>query len=407
VWVQNNLFDAKDRLPMRLSFTGIEDMRSRKFIGYAWSQAGSSRSIATCTRRALSHAGPGREFYCDNGLDFQKTARGAEGRPWCFDDIPLELKGIFARVGMSVRFCIKFHPQSKLIESANRTIKERFDRRFATYTGALGEHPERCVAALDRHKKLLAQGRADESDLPLASEFIRAAVAWIEAEYHETPKNVPGMDGLTPNQAFEQFRWKDQPPPPAPRVLAVLLTERTTRIVRNDAIEMNNRRYVGADSDSQRALHDRCRPSDDRGNRDIIIAFDPLDLDSLAAIDEDGHVFALLEPETFLRQAKDEETHAAIGASMRERQHRYHETRDQLNALSRRVRATGYIPQHEQMLRIGRLPIDIDALVVHRPQPRLAPSESSGPQNDTIPGQGAERLAAALLRRNVSDSSQS
>jgi transposase-like protein len=395
VLVQNDLFDAKDRQHMRLRFTGLEDMRSRKFLAYAWSQEGSSRSINTCLRHAILRNGLFRCLYVDNGLDFQKVGKGARTSAWDVQDLPPEVLGLIARLGATIKYCQPFHPQAKLIESANRTYHQRLDRRFLTYTGPTPEQrPDRCIAALERHKKLLTQGRADESDLPLASEYIRAAILWIEEEYNNTPKNVPGMEGLTPNQAFEQFRWANRPPAPAPHILAGLLAERATRVIHECSIEMANRRYVGVDEWSQRGLHDREAP----GKR-VTVAFDPLDLDYLAAIDEDGKIFAYLHPEHFVRQADDEETRAAIGASMQERSHRYRETRGQLDALSRRVRSTGYVPQHEQMLQIGRLPIPIDHLIVHRPQPRFAPTLE--PTNDLQPGELADRLTAALLRRDI------
>jgi hypothetical protein len=393
--VANDLYDAKDRQHMRLRFTGLMDMRSRKFLAYAWSQEGSSRSIVTCLRYLIQRYGVFRVLYCDNGVDYQKVGKGARTSACDVQDLPPEALGVIARLGATIKYCQPFHPQAKSIERANNTLHQRFDRRFLTYTGPTPEQrPDRCIAALERHKKLLTQGRADESNLPLASEFIRAAMVWIEEEYNNTPKNVPGMEGLTPNQAFEQFRWSKQPPAPAPHVLAGLLAERTSRVIHECAIEMAGKRYIGVDEWSQRGLHDHEEP----GKR-VTLAFDPLDPNYVAALDGDGKIFAYLQPERFLRQADDEETRAAIGASMRERGRRYKETRSQLDALSRRVRSTGYLPQHDQMLQIGRLPIPIDQLIVHRPQPRLAPDPLE-PTNDLQPGEATDRLTAALLRRN-------
>jgi len=381
---------------MRLRFTGLQDMRSRKFLGYAWSQDGSSRSISTCLRHSLENYGTFRELYVDNGKDYQKIGKGARTSAWKLEEIPPEAMGVVARLGASITYCLPYHGQAKLIESANHIIHQRFDRRWETYCGPTPEQrPDRCIKALERHQKLLAQGRPDESALPLASEFIRAAAVWIEQEYHLRSKNVPGMEGLTPNEAFEQYRWTKAAPPPEPHVLAALLAERTTRIVHECAIKMDNRRYIGVDEISCRELHDRTGQS-------LMVAFDPLDMDRIAAIDENGCVIAHLEPETLLRQAKDEETQAAIGASMRERKTRYHETREQLNALSRRVLRSGYVPQNNQMLQLGGLPIEISHLVVHRPQPtRLQEGDNNEPTNSLIPGQAADRLAERLRRNSV------
>jgi hypothetical protein len=130
------------------------------------------------------------------------------------------------------------------LESTNHILHQRFDRRWVTYCGPTFEQrPDRCIKALERHKKLLAQGRADESCLPLASEFIRAAALWIELEYNNRIKDVSGMSGLSPNEAFEKFRWQKASPAPEPHILAALLAERTLRIIHECAIKMDIRRF--------------------------------------------------------------------------------------------------------------------------------------------------------------------
>jgi hypothetical protein len=395
VLVQNDLFDLKDRQHMRLRFTGLIDMRSRKFLGYAWSQEGSSRSITRSLRHMFMKYGPARLFYCDNGKDYQKAGRGGRSPAWRIEEIPPEAIGVIARLGMEIGFCLPFHPQSKLIERANNTIHQRFDRRFITYTGPTPEQrPDRCIAALERHQKLLAQGRADESDLPLASEFIKAAVAWIEGEYHTITKlKAKGMQGLTPNEAFEKFRWQNQPPTPEPQVLDCLLAERVQRTIHEGSIELLNRRYVGIDDLSRKELHDRSGTK-----RKYTVAFDYPDADFLAAIDDDGYVFAHLEPETLVRHGNDPETQAAIAASMKERGHRYKETRAKLNTLSQRVLSTGYVPQNDQMLQIGRLPGDIEGFVVHRPtNHKLIPHTT--PNAPLTPAQAA-RLFLERQKKN-------
>jgi hypothetical protein len=393
VLVQNDLFDQKTREAIRLRFTGILDMRSRKMLAYAWSQEGSSRSITRCLRMAIQLHGPGRLFYCDNGKDYKKAGGGKRGGAWLLDDMPPEVIGVIGRVGMETQYCQPFHPQAKAIERYNNTMHQRLDRRFKTYSGpSPDKRPDRCIAALERHQKLLAKGRADESDLPLASEYIRAAAAWIESEYNERTKDVEGMKGLTPNQAFAQYRWQQQPPTPEPHVLACLLAERTQRTIHDGRVELMGRKYTGVDDDSRKALHDHSGTGEK-----YTVAYDYPDADLLAVIDADGYVIAHLEAETLVRHAKDADTQAAIAASMQERGRRYKETRGKLDELKKRVLATGYMPQHDQMLAIGSLPIDIDQLVVHRPTPaRLQP-----PTPTTQPGTtaaAANKLLEALRK---------
>ncbi|MHB1673796.1 MAG: transposase [Acidobacteriaceae bacterium] len=392
VIVQNDLFDAMDRAHMRLRFTGLLDMRSRKFTGYAWSQEGSSRSIVTCLRRSLTRFGPSRLLYVDNGKDYQKVGKGAGSGAWNVEEIPPEALGVIARLGMEIQYCIKFHPQSKLIERANNTLHQRFDRRFVTYTGPTPEQrPDRCIAALERHQKLLSDGRPEESDLPLASEFIKACIAWIEGEYHNRPHQGEGMNGLTPLEAFDKFRWTSPQPAPEPAVLAMLLAERATRMIRECAIEISGRRYIAADAASGSEMHAHTGQS-------VMVAFDPCDMEFLAALDEDGRVFAYLQPEKLLRQSNDVETRAAIAASMKERGTYRRDTREQLEGLSRRVLSSGYVPQHEQMLQVGRLPIAIDDMVVHRPQTKKQVALEMQPATPPTPAE-AKRIFMEGLKK--------
>lgn len=374
VLVQNDLFDDRDRKLIRLRFTGLEDMRSRRFTAYAWSQEGSSRSITTVLRHHCIDFGKFRVFYCDNGKDYQKTARGARGGAWNVNDIPPEAMGVLARLDVQVKFCIKFHPQSKLIERANNTIHQRFDRRWATYCGpSPDKRPDRCEKLMTRHNRLLADGRVDESEVPLASEFVRAARAWIEGEYNRLEKNVEGMEGLTPFDAWEQFRWSGASDPIDPAALVPLLASRAARVIRRGGkIELGPRFYVAADPSSAIQLHDRV-------GQTAIVLYDESDDACIAAVDEAGRVFAYLKPDTLLRQSDDDETQTAIAASMQARHHQFHRVRDQLKELDRRVLTTGYVPQSEQMLQIGRLPIQIDDVVVHRPRksPKLRPDKQA------------------------------
>ena len=397
VLVQNDLFDKKDRGHMRLRFTGLLDMRSRKFVGYAWSQEGSSRSIVTCLRHAIQRFGAPRLFYCDNGKDYQKVGRGARS-VWNIEELELGVRGVIAQLGIQIQYCQPFHPQSKLIERANNTLHQRFDRRWMTYTGPTPEQrPDQCIAALERHKKLLTAGHPEDSDLPLASEFIRAAVLWIEGDYHRTSKDVAGMEGLTPDEAFERFRWAEQSPPPPPHILAQLLAERTSCKVQECAITLGGRRYVTNDGTENRMMHYHT------GKR-VTVAYDPLDLDSAVAFDDEGKPIAYLHPEQLLRHSNDEETRAAVGANMQLRRSLHRDTRDQLDELSRNVRSTGYLTQHERMTQLGRLPLGIDGLVVHRPQKSgVKPAEQES-QSSLLPGEAADRLTERLQRRKCVNS---
>jgi hypothetical protein len=114
VLVQNDIFDGKTREHMRLRFTGPLDMRSRKVVGYAWSQEGSSRSIIVCLRHAVTTYGACRLFYCDNGVDYQKVGKGARSSAWALEEIPPEVMGVLARLNIEVGYYLKYHPSPSL-----------------------------------------------------------------------------------------------------------------------------------------------------------------------------------------------------------------------------------------------------------------------------------------------------
>lgn len=390
-FVQDDIFDC-DRSAIRLRFTGLEDMRSRRITAYAWSQEGSSRSITTVLRQHCVRFGRFRLLYVDNGRDYQKIGRGARGSAWGLEEVPAEALGVVARLDAEIKFCIPFHPQSKLIERANNTLHERFDRRWISYCGSKPElRPEKCDALLKRHAQLVAENRADESELPLASEFIRAARAWIELEYNERSKDVEGMPDMTPAQAWDQFRWSGSTEPVDPAVLVPLLSDRVRHTIQRGRVRIEKRWYEAADPESEIRLHDR--------QGEALILYDKSDPNFAAAADDDGRVFAILQPVRLVRQDDSEETRAAIAASMQGRQRLHKRTRQLLDNLDQRVLGAGYIPQHNQLLAIGQLPMPIDELVVQRPLKTGLRPEAQTTTNTLMPGQAADRLAERLRRQ--------
>jgi putative transposase len=387
VFVQDDLFDDRNRKLIRLRFTGLEDMRSRRIPAYAWSQEGSSRSIVTVLRAMLTTHGKFRQLYCDNGKDYQKVSRGARGSRWLIDEIPAEAMGVLARLNIDVKHCIPFHPQAKMIERANLTIHQRFDKRWSSYCGIRPEfRPEKCEKLMKHHDFLLSRDRVEESEIPLASEFIKAAVAWIEGEYNQVERKLPGMDGLSPVEAWEKHRW-DRSVPVTGADVAPLLLSRVRRTIRRGRIQIGDKSYVAADAQSSVALHDHGTP----GNS-VMVHFDECDESWIAAGDEYGRIFAYLKPDTPLRQSDDQENRDAISAAMERRGHLRKRTREQLAELDRRVLSTGYVPQKTQMLAIGNLPIPIDGLVVHRPKL----TRSRRDENAVAP-QTAEQIAGDIL----------
>lgn len=312
---------------------------------------------------------------------------------WTTADLRPELLGVVARIGAEVKFCLPFHPQAKSIERANNTIHGRFDKRWKTYCGNKPENrPDLCVALEARHKKLLAAGRVEESEVPLASVFIKAARAYIEADYNNRTKlKARGMQGMSPVEAWDAYRWKESKPVD-PLGVAPLFLGRTQRAIIHGRVHIGDNDYVAADKASAQELHDRGTP----GKLHMIL-YDDYDDNYIAVADDNGYAVAWLRKERYLKQSDDDETHSAIKAIMEERSEHYHRTKDKLRALKGAVLDAGYVPQHQVMLAIGTLPIPIDDVVVQRP--RKAAAKSDEPVSTLLPGEGGKRLADRLLRR--------
>jgi putative transposase len=407
--------------PIRIRISAMLDYRSRMVVGASWCWEGSSRAIAATMRRAISKFGPPECIYVDNGKDYRKVAKGA--LPGYLMESPLapptwwkaELDGIaatgfLARLGIAVTHCIPHHPQSKHVERFFRTMHERFDKCWNTYTsGNPFTRPEATETAMMRHRRLLKAGRVDESKHPKASLFIMACLAWLD-EYANTPHTGEGMDGGTPLEVFNANLNPHQKPSPDPATLALLLAEHERRQVRECAVTLNKRRYQPVDQDGWATMHNL-------NETEILVAYDSALPEAAAALDENGNFLCALEAEEKVRFAPyDAATQAQIAESMATRRHLEKQTREGLRTLSLIARQNGAETPLESMSKRLRLSPNTDlSNVITQRNPTLS---KLNPQNDTssrpptpaelarrfcenrlLPGQGADRLAARMSAR--------
>ena len=411
VEVMNDCFDdAEWGAPIRIRFSAMLDRRSRLFVGASWCWEGSSRAIAACMRRGILRYGPPEHVYVDNGKDYRKTARGAlpgylmesplaPAGWWRTELDQIAASGFMHRLGIAVTHCLPHHPQSKNVERAFRTVHERFDKCWPTYTsGTPFTRPESTELAMMQHRRLVKAGRASESKHPLASKFILAAVAWLE-EYAETPQTGEGMDGGTPRQVFEANLNPNQRPAPEHSALALLMAERETRGVRECAVTLKGKRFVPADETGWAVMHQN-------NDRDVLVVFDPVDLSNAAALDRDGNFLAWLQPENLTRFAPyDKQTQLQIADSMATRRRLEKGNREALAVIRGAARQNGALTPLESMVTRLQLPAgETGADLITQRKPRLSP-EISGPQG-MIPGEASDRLIARL-RRSKQGGSQS
>lgn len=396
VEVMNDCFpEAPYGTPIRLRFTALFDMRSRYIVGASWCWEGSSRSIATAIRRAVMAHGPCAHFYCDNGKDYRKVAKGAlpgylrdpeqiEG--WYKAEMAdLDKLGVLARLRMRITHCIVRHPQSKHIERFFRTVHEQFDKRWHTYTaGAPHLRPDATSAAMMYHRKLQRHGRVEESLHPPASYFIALSMAWIE-EYHQRSHSGEGMDGRTPAQVFAEERGPDSDrPAPEPRDLALMLAEHARRKVMECAIEFRKRRYTYFDAESRDILHLR-------NESEVTVAYDPNEQECVAILDDGGHFLCWAKAEEFIDfNPADPEVQRRIGESMADRRHLEKQTRELVSGIARAARANGARSPVEMLAERAQVSPIVDAVLTHR-APRLRPDPEA-----TAPASAAD-IAANFL----------
>lgn len=379
VEVANDLFDEQPLgAPIRLRLSAMLDHRSRKLVGASWAWEGSSRSIAATMRRGILRYGPPEHIYVDNGKDFKKVAKGArrgcepEGW-WRAEWDAIEKTGFMARLGIAVTHCLPRHPQSKKVERFFRTLHERFDALHSTYTaGTPSRRPEQTELAMMRHRRLLKAGRVEESNHPAASRFIAGCLAWIE-EYNRTPHDGEGMCGCSPDDVFEAARNPNQKPTPDAATLALLMAEYERRIVDACAVRLRGSRYMPGTEDRAgwAAMHDVSS-----GDTDILVAYDPADLDFAAALDLDGRFLAWLEREELARFAPgDEAAGQRIAQSMSTRRGLEKAARTTLQLISAKARENGAVSAEESLYSRLQLPASTSGV----PEDRSTSSGWTGP----------------------------
>ncbi len=381
--------------PIRMRLTCVLDYRSRFVVGYSWAWEGSSASIATAVRRAVTAHGPAEHWYCDNGKDYLKVAKGAtpgylrETGPegWVDDELDRidRQTGILARLGMRVTHCIPHHPQSKHVERFFRTVHARFCSLWQTYTsGKPGTRPDATTALMEIHRKALRRGELERSMHPLATDFMAAFRVWLD-EYHDAGDDErEGMQGRSPAEVFAAERNPHQRPAPAPTDLACLLAEHTSRKVDSCAVTINRVRYVPADAPSSHRMLER-------NGQKVTVAYDPIDPAHVVVLDDHLRPVTVLEAETLVRFApEDPETQRQIATSMQQRGALMRSSREQLQQLTRARRRMGVRTPVELLAEKAAIDITDDTVTQRSPKLRHIHRQVTAPKY-------AHEIAAAIL----------
>lgn len=382
--------------PMRLRCTAIMDRRSRFFVGLSWCPEGSSRSIATSLRRALSLYPPPRTLYRDNGKDLRRVAKGAIParlsdpaaiRGWIDTQMQeIENIGLLGRLGIRDAACLPHHPQSKNIERNFGTM-HNFDKYwYRHYTGGAPHlRPDATEAAMMLHRKLARHGRVENSTHPRSSVFIACCMVWVDTVYHQTPHSGEGMDGRTPAEVFAER----EPGHPAPQEsLAMLFFEHERRRVRECAVELHGRRYTYEESDkaARDVLHEA-------NGKDVMVAWDPNDPLDVAIVDDAGHFLCWARQEEKIDfDPADPEVRRRIAESMSDRRHLEKATRQLVDDIARNARAAGAETPVEALVKSSPVPQLVAPVLTHRAAKTANNSPVQPPAQPMTPAEAARLL---------------
>jgi putative transposase len=377
VEVRNDCFEGvAPNAPMRLRFSGFQDMRSRKFVGYCWAPEGNSRVITTAIRRGIERYGPPEIVYCDNGADYKKVAKYARpvAQDWREEEYnALAKTGVLQRLGIAVQFCMPYHPQSKLIERAFRSFHLKFDALFPHYTtGNAYNRPDQTVVAMIEHRKLLRMGDGASSPLVPASMFIQMATVWIEEDYNAAHRHKgEGMNGRTPDEVFNELYPLTERRTTDPLILSQLLFQTEKRRVRECTVTLNGRRYAPANPSSSAVMHLA-------NESEVLICYDPHALDQAVIADLDGRMIAEVRAEILLPHSADAQP--MIAASMKERRRLRNATVSTVRQIHQGVAMLGHKSDLQLLHERAQLPAAVGDSIVHRLTPPPTEQRASSPR---------------------------
>ncbi len=253
---------------MRVWLTTMEDMRTRRIVGWCFSVNPSSRSVAAAMRMGAMKYGMPQSIYMDNGEDYKLFA-----------------KVLLENFGITKVSAKPYRPRSKAIESWHSTLSKRFDPMFGpAYAGHdAKDRSEENTLALRQHK-LWRDGKAAATPLPPVSYLMEQFAAWIEHEYNEWSHSGQDMQGLSPRVMYDRELPPESRTPLDVAQLEPLFWQRETRKVINSRVQIFSQDYEPADPESDFNL--RMYANGER--RDIRIACNPDDIAVALAYDIEG-----------------------------------------------------------------------------------------------------------------------
>jgi len=177
----------KQRTWIRPEVTLVEDIYTRRIVGFSVWLAESALSVIMAYRDCLLNAGVPKIDYCDNGKGFNNV----------------QMTALRERFGITKKNSIAYNSKARgIIERVNATVLVAAAKESPTYMGA----------DMDKQAKQLAYKATRKGELRLPwmafVSHVRESIEWYNNQLHSSLK------GLSPNQKWQKAideGWKTTP----------------------------------------------------------------------------------------------------------------------------------------------------------------------------------------------------
>lgn len=264
------------------------DMRSRKFLAYVIVQVPSSAAIVSVLKTVLMKWGVPKAIYIDNGRDYR--SEWLEGKRTnhtdspCIGELSDGMRGVLETLSIRVHHAIVRRARSKLIEPAFVSLSN-FDRTLPWWVGNKpSARPERFSQLILQHEKWL-KGEAQETPFPTIERLAGLYDEFIEVLNDREHTSGEGMEKITPtgrgwmsgNECWEKLIGGIERRTVAPEVMQFAFMKRRRITIRHGEVRVS---FAG------KSFHYRLVDAPialvGLNNREVEVAFDPLDLETVA-----------------------------------------------------------------------------------------------------------------------------
>lgn len=207
----------------------VEDLKSRKFVGWTFTPNPDSRSVAQALFNAISEHGRSQGLYRDRGREYEnyfiQGGKLKKGKAIKFSDFDLEdiPKGVLGEMDILDWDAYQHNPRERPIESAFNVFTFRL-RHLPGYRGH---------SVKTRPRKLESEIKSGKL---LSFEELEKEIAKVINERNARPHSTTGK---VPNSFYDNF----QPVIPSKDILAFLLMDQDFPLVRDSTVTIKGLVY--------------------------------------------------------------------------------------------------------------------------------------------------------------------